>query len=337
MSEVTKPKSNQIWMEEYRPKGYSQVVGNHDVFGKLDLTSKQIKRGKYKGMIHLLMSGPSGCGKTTTMRVFARDMLGYDERLIKDAVLELHASDGRDILKTVKNFCKTKVVLPEGKKYKLVLVDEVDSLSDTVQSKLYCVMEDWEKTTQFVFTCNQRSKVAGVINSHCSKFEFSKLRDRDIERRLKFVLYSEGVKYDEEGMKALLFFADGDMRAALSNAQACFSVSDVITMESVYQICDMPNPEKVRKFFHHCVQQDLHPALQIIKAFYNEGKTAQDIIDVMFRTVRSDPEVPEPVKQSFYGVMQESHVRSTAGLGTATQLDCMVANLCQKAKEFQNH
>ncbi len=40
-----------------------------------------------------LLKGPPGCGKTTSVWALARDMLG--EEKIRDAVLELNASDER--------------------------------------------------------------------------------------------------------------------------------------------------------------------------------------------------------------------------------------------------
>uniref|UniRef100_A0AC34R1T7 Rfc2 protein n=2 Tax=Panagrolaimus sp. JU765 TaxID=591449 RepID=A0AC34R1T7_9BILA len=98
------------WIEKYRPKTLDEVVGN-------EATIERLKDFSKLGYIpSLIISGPPGCGKTTSIWALARDMLG--PAVLKDAVLELNASDDRGIdtvRNRIKGFAQKKATLPEGR------------------------------------------------------------------------------------------------------------------------------------------------------------------------------------------------------------------------------
>ena len=68
---------------------------------------------------------------------------------------------------------------------------------------------------------------------------FTKLADMEVLRRLTKIVELEQLSADEEGIEALIFTAEGDMRYALNNLQATASGFDkVITKDNVYKVCD---------------------------------------------------------------------------------------------------
>lgn len=52
------------------------------------------------------------------------------------------------------------------------------------------------------------------------------------------VMDKESIEYDEEGMEALIFTAEGDMRYALNNLQATFAGFGRVTKDNVFKVCD---------------------------------------------------------------------------------------------------
>ncbi|VDO52001.1 unnamed protein product [Onchocerca flexuosa] len=144
------------WVEKYRPKILSEVVGNEYVIRRLAAFAKQ------GNTPNIIISGPPGCGKTTSIWALAREMLG--DRL-KSACLELNASDDRgiDVVRNkIKNFAQSKVTLSPGK-HKIVILDEVDSMTEGAQQALRRTMEVYSKTTRFALACNQSGKVIGKL------------------------------------------------------------------------------------------------------------------------------------------------------------------------------
>lgn len=60
----------EIWTEKYRPKSFSEIVGQEDIVERLDAFVKN------RSLPHCLFSGPAGTGKTTTALVMARAFFG---------------------------------------------------------------------------------------------------------------------------------------------------------------------------------------------------------------------------------------------------------------------
>lgn len=60
----------------------------------------------------------------------------------------------------IKNYAQTKVTLPPGK-HKIIILDEVDSMTEGAQQALRRTMEVFSRTTRFALACNQSEKVIG--------------------------------------------------------------------------------------------------------------------------------------------------------------------------------
>ena len=134
----------QPWVEKYRPKVLSDVVGNEETTTRLSAIASD------GNLPNLIISGPPGTGKTTSVHALARQLLG--EAGYKAGVLELNASDSRgiDVVRNkIKMFAQSKVTLPMNR-HKVVILDEADSMTTAAQQALrrtmeiYC--EYWKRT-----------------------------------------------------------------------------------------------------------------------------------------------------------------------------------------------
>ncbi|GMF05528.1 unnamed protein product [[Candida] boidinii] len=148
------------WVEKYRPQVLDDIVGN-------DETIESLKRIASEGnMPHLIISGLPGIGKTTSILCLAKELLG--EANMKDAVLELNASDDRGIevvRNKIKTFAQKKVSLLPGR-HKIVILDEADSMTPGAQQALRRTMEIYSNTTRFAFACNQSNKIIEPLQSN---------------------------------------------------------------------------------------------------------------------------------------------------------------------------
>ena len=100
-------------------------------------------------------------------------------------------------------------------------------------------MTEFSSTTRFALACNDSSKLIEPIQSRCAIVRFTKLADSEVMRRLTQVIELEELAANEEGIEALIFTAEGDMRYALNNLQATASGFDkVISRENVFKVCD---------------------------------------------------------------------------------------------------
>ena len=178
-------------------------------------------------MAHMLFYGPPGTGKTSTILALAKDL--YGPEMMKSRVLELNASDERGInivREKVKNFAKTTVTADSTSgeypcpPYKIIILDEADSMTQDAQSALRRTMETYSKITRFCLICNYVTRIIEPLASRCSKFRFKPLSSTDAKERLEYIAQQESVTYEEGVIDALIKASDGDLRKAITYLQS---------------------------------------------------------------------------------------------------------------------
>lgn len=313
-----------IWIEKHRPDTLESVVGNTFVINTL---RSIVREGN---MPNLLLAGAPGTGKTTSILCLASEMLGESA---KKAVLELNASDDRgiDVIRDrIKSFAKEVITLPPGK-HKIVILDEVDSMTTAAQQSLRRIMELYSDTTRFALACNQSEKIIDPIQSRCAIIRYSKLSDDQVLKRILKICELEKVKYTDEGLQTLLFVADGDLRKAVNCLQSTYSGLEVINKENVLKICDIPSPERIEKLLRHCVNSEWKKAHNIAIEMISEGHTAYDIAVTSGNVLRRYDIGNEALQIEFLKIASVTIALMSGGLCTMLQLDKLFAEWCLTA------
>ncbi|KAJ8602700.1 hypothetical protein CTAYLR_003786 [Chrysophaeum taylorii] len=311
--------NNKPWVEKYRPKVLSEVVGNEEAVARLEAIAAT------GNLPNVILAGPPGTGKTTSMLALARQMLGD---VYNEGVLELNASDDRGIevvRERIKMFAKKRVNVPEGA-HKLVVLDEADSMTTAAQQAMRRTMEVYSNTTRFALACNNSNKIAEPIQSRCAMVRFSKLSDKHVLDRLEFVCRQENVTATAKGLEALIFTADGDMRNALNNLQSTYSGFGVVDDVSVFRVCDQPHPVVVARILTNCLDGDLEKGLQDLQTLWGQGYAAIDLIQTFFKVTRA-LDVPEAPKLALLKHVGFAHMRIADGAATLLQLAGLLAKI----------
>lgn len=215
----------QPWVEKYRPKTLEEVKSQDHV---VDILRRMLNSA---ALPHLLMYGPPGTGKTSTILALSRELFGPE--LFSSRVLELNASDERGIAvvrERIKTFAQQALIhAPSNKEYrekypcppfKIIILDEADSLTQDSQSALRRVMENYAAVTRICFCCNYVTRIIDPIASRCSKFRFKSLSGGDAHGRIEEILKAENVAYEHGIIDLTLKLADGDLRKAIQLLQS---------------------------------------------------------------------------------------------------------------------
>uniref|UniRef100_A0A1B0DL14 Replication factor C subunit 2 n=1 Tax=Phlebotomus papatasi TaxID=29031 RepID=A0A1B0DL14_PHLPP len=247
------------WVEKYRPRTVDDVVEQGEVVAVLKQSLESCE------LPNLLLYGPPGTGKTSTILAAARQLFGD---LSKDRILELNASDERGIavIRTkVKNFAQLTCssVRPDGKPcppFKIIILDEADSMTHAAQAALRRTMEKESSTTRFCLVCNYVSRIIEPITSRCTKFRFKSLGHDKIVERLKFICQEEKVKVDDDALEVIIECSGGDLRRAITVLQSShrlFGTSEEsITKEHVLEISGIIPQQFLEEFLDICRSQD---------------------------------------------------------------------------------
>lgn len=170
------------------------------------------------------------------------------------------------------------------------------------QQALRRTMEIYATTTRFALACNQSNKIIEAIQSRCAILRYSRLTDQQILTRLLQICEAENVSHTEDGLAALIFSAEGDMRQAINNLQSTVAGFGLVNGENVFKVCDQPHPIAVQKMLRDCQNGKIEDSLETLRELWAKGYSAVDIISTMFRVVKTLDSLPEYTKLEFIKV-----------------------------------
>ncbi|CAI5756312.1 unnamed protein product [Candida verbasci] len=309
------------WVEKYRPKLLDDIVGNEETIERL---KSIVSEGNMPNMI---ISGLPGIGKTTSIHCLAFELLGD---LYHQATLELNASDDRgiDVVRNkIKQFAQTKISLPPGKT-KIVILDEADSMTPGAQQALRRTMEIYSNTTRFCFACNQSSKIIEPLQSRCAILKYNKLNDEEILSRLLEIIEKENVKYNTEGLQALIFTSEGDMRQAINNLQSTVAGFEFVNDINVFKIVDQPHPLIIKRILNFCLKKEIDKAIELLDGLWYKGYSAIDIVTSSFKVAKTI-EVEEQKRLEMLKEIGFVHMRVLEGVATYLQLCGLYSKICE--------
>jgi len=270
------------WVEKYRPKCVDEVAFQEEVVAVL----KKSLEGA--DLPNLLFYGPPGTGKTSTILAAARELFGPE--LFRLRVLELNASDERGIQvvrEKVKNFAQLTVSgsRSDGKPcppFKIVILDEADSMTSAAQAALRRTMEKESKTTRFCLICNYVSRIIEPLTSRCSKFRFKPLSDKIQQQRLLDIADKEHVRISNEGIACLVKVSEGDLRKAITFLQSATRLTGgKITEKVITDIAGVIPAGTIDGIFAACQSGSFDKLEAVVKVShftgnFGEGKNYND-------------------------------------------------------------
>ncbi len=314
----------ELWIEKYRPRTLDDIVDQEDVIRALKGFVEK------RSMPHLLFAGPAGTGKTTTALALAHDIYGSEE-LLRANYMELNASDERgiDTIRTkIKDFAKTA---PFGDvPFKIIHLDEADSLTADAQHALRRIMEMYSATTRFILACNYSSKIIEPIQSRCAVFRFGPIPEEAVRERLVMIAEKEGVKYTEEGISAIVYVAEGDLRRAINLLQTASAMADQVDAKVVYRVAGLAHPEEVRGMINAALKGRFVAARDMLRnLMINYGMSAQDVIKQLNREIMASKSIPDKIKAQLMVFLSEVDFRVTEGAHGDVQLAAMLAKLVE--------
>ena len=278
----------------FRPLKFSDMVGQEHITKTL---RNQVMSGRV-GHAYLF-NGGRGTGKTTSAKILARvvNCLNpvegepcneceickeiLDGSLTDIVEMDAASNNGVDDIRSIReevNFLPTKA------KYRVYIIDEVHMLSTGAFNALLKTLEEPPSHVKFILATTEPQKLPTTILSRCQRFDFKKIPENDIIKRLKIICDSSEIKIDEEALKIMAVLSEGHMRDAISILERCSQENtEKITSDEVKELVGLPSLVHINKLARGVLEYDAIGALAAVDEVVEDGK---DLYNFLWEVIK---------------------------------------------------
>ncbi len=174
--------------------------------------------------------------------------------------------------------------LPTKAKYRVYIIDEVHMLSQGAFNALLKTLEEPPEHVKFILATTEPQKLPATILSRCQRFDFKRISNENIIKRLKVVCSESNIQITDEAMQMIAVLAEGAMRDALSILERCVQDGEnKIDENKIRDLVGIPKITYVHNVVEGIIDYDVDKAMQGIDVVLNEGK---DIINLLWEMIK---------------------------------------------------
>lgn len=273
---------------KYRPNTFDDIIGQENV---TKILKNQIKTGKISHAY--LFSGTRGTGKTSAAKVFARainclnphDGEPCNECEVCKNILEGNTTDvvemdaaSNNSVENIRQIRQEVVYATVDVKYRVYIIDEVHMLTTSAFNALLKTLEEPPENVVFILATTEQHKIPVTILSRCLKFEFNRLSEESLLKRIEYVLSEEKIEYEEEACKYIAKLADGAARDALSILERCVSESkDKLKYDDVLRIVGAVDKQVVLDIVSNILEYNMLGAVENVDKVIKKGRDLRQL------------------------------------------------------------
>lgn len=282
---------------KWRPQGFDSLVGQEAVRTAL---TNALETGRIAHAY--LFAGPRGTGKTSTAKILAKavncehgptpnpcnkcqNCVRINDGTSMD-VFEIDAASNRGI-DEIRDLREKVAFAPVNGRYKVYIIDEVHMLTTEAFNALLKTLEEPPPHVIFILATTEPHKIPATIHSRCQRFDFKRVTDSDIVKRLREVADGSGIAADDDALQLIAVQADGGMRDALSLLDQCGVMAERVSAETVRSVLGIVGREALRELVNAVGEGNVPKALELLEALLAGGKDVKQIITELAEYLRA--------------------------------------------------
>lgn len=339
-----------LWTVKYRPKTFDDIVGNEQ---SLDMIRKLAMSNN---LPHLVFHGPENSGKSSTAFALAFELYGEDyERnmayfnasdffeqgksyLVRDKrfLRILGTDDPKKISSSVIHIFKEVIneyssMAPVDASYKIIFIDNAESLNSDSQHALRRIMEKYTTTCRFILSTTQPSKLITPLRSRGLQLFFTHVSDDKMIKFISNVAESESLNISTEGIDALVYHAKGNVARALNTLQVASIQpgNENIGTQQIYDATLGEQSENISKLFESMLSKNILEARKYIdQLILGEGLSGQEILLQLHQATVNSNE-PDDIIAGWVTKIADTDLYLTESANERIQLEALAAGFCQ--------
>ena len=274
---------------KYRPDSFEEVKGQDHIVVTL---RNQITAGRI-GHAYLF-TGTRGTGKTSVAKIFARavncehpvngspcNTCEYCREILRGSslnVVEIDAASNNGV-DDVRRIREEVAYSPSRGKYKVYIIDEAHMLTPPAFNALLKTLEEPPAYVIFILATTEVHKIPVTIISRCQRYDFHRISQAEITRRLADLLEKEGVAAEENALRCIARKAEGGMRDALSLTDQCISfyLGQTLTYDRVLDLLGAVDTEVLGAFYRDICRGDVASVLSRLDRMVFSGRNLTQI------------------------------------------------------------
>ena len=327
----------------FRPLKFSDMVGQEHITRTLrnQVMSNRVGHA-------YLFNGGRGTGKTTSAKILARvvNCLNPQDgepcneceicKEILDGsltdVVEMDAASNNSV-EDIRSIRDEVNFLPTKAKYRVYIIDEVHMLSTGAFNALLKTLEEPPEHVKFILATTEPQKLPTTILSRCQRFDFKKIPEQDIIKRLKIICEGADIKVDEDALKVMALLSEGHMRDAISILERCSQENSAnITIDEVKELVGLPSLVHINKLARAILEYDTTKSLIAIDDVINEGK---DLYNFLWEVIKYFKDIliyKASNKLELYSVNELEEIKNLADITTELRL----LNIIYQLSDLEN-
>ncbi len=330
---------------KFRPLTFDEIVGQEHIV-------KTIKNEIINNRVGhaYLFNGGRGTGKTSAAKILARavnclnpkDGEPCNECEICKAALEGSLTDivemdaaSNNSVEDVRAIRDEVNFLPTLAKYRVYIIDEVHMLSTGAFNALLKTLEEPPAHVKFILATTEPQKLPATILSRCQRFDFKKISNQNIEKRLDFVCKESKIDITPEAKKLIAILAEGAMRDALSILERCMQEEELITEDLVKELVGIPKTENVNQITTSILNKDTENALKTIDNVLEQGKDISNFLWEIIKYVKDILVYKTNTKLEIYSEEELANIKKLAEATSKERLISIIYELSNLANEIK--
>lgn len=282
---------------KWRPQGFDSLVGQEAVRTAL---TNALETGRIAHAY--LFAGPRGTGKTSTAKILAKavncehgptpnpcnkcqNCVRINDGTSMD-VFEIDAASNRGI-DEIRDLREKVAFAPVNGRYKVYIIDEVHMLTTEAFNALLKTLEEPPPHVIFILATTEPHKIPATIHSRCQRFDFKRVTDSDIVKRLREVADGSGIAADDDALQLIAVQADGGMRDALSLLDQCGVMAERVSAETVRSVLGIVGREALRELVKAVGEGNVPESLEFLEDLLAGGKDVKQIITELAEYLRA--------------------------------------------------